>query len=143
MNCRVPALITKESAENQGAPAPGTPGTPGTSSKVPGETEALSDEWQGLYGSRIAFWRAMNRHQPEHIAWGELQVRWQALHPLPVPLDHCAGCGLPLDDAETFDMGGGLVVHGQCLISAGRRWRTRATGALRRMGLAPPADLHD
>jgi hypothetical protein len=98
--------------------------------------------WRGLYGEKLAKYRAHPHAEAERLAYGELILQWHRWNGWRWPFWQCAGCGAPISGVAALDLADGNRVHFDergCLIRFGRRWRGEAVAALRAIGLDLPA----
>jgi hypothetical protein len=99
-------------------------------------------EWHARHREALAYWSALHPPgQAAALAWGEIEDRWHRLHGARWPPWQCAGCDQPIGGLAAMTLADGSRVHlGKlsCLLCFGRRWRSAASSALRRLGIEPP-----
>lgn len=97
--------------------------------------------WRGLYGEKLAKYRAHAHAEAERLAYGELILQWHRWNGRRWPLWQCAGCDAPISGAAPLDLADGNRVHfdgRECLSRFGERWRGDAVAGLRVLGFEPP-----
>jgi hypothetical protein len=106
-------------------------------------------DWRARHCEALAYWSAFHpADEAEHLAWGELEIRWHRLHRTRSPEWQCAGCGEPIGGLAAMTLADGSRVHFgddlSCLMAFGQRWRSAATKGLRALGLVEsPAEERD
>lgn len=105
----------------------------------------------GPAGDDLAAWRAFGKHRYDRRrrlgwsrekalagAWNDMVSTWHRRYSTRHDLDHCAGCGLPVDTAA-MHLEDGVRIHRtadlECFAAYGERWRSSCSASLVMLGL--------